>query len=107
MAEADRRRRIEEICDGALDCPSAERDAFVAAQCDGDEGLWRDVQALLAHAAAADRFLEAPVAAVAAHVVGSSTAPELVGHRVGAYTVVGRLGAGGMGDVYRARDTHL
>src|SRR5260370_35204114 len=105
MAEADRRRRIEEICDGALDCPSAERDAFVAAQCDGDEGLWRDGQALLAHAAAADRFLEAPVEPVAAHVVGSSTASELVGQRWGAYPVVGRLRAGGRGSRDRARAT--
>src|SRR5476651_2294516 len=107
MSEADRRRRIEEICDGALDCDPTERDAFVAAQCDGDEGLWRDVQSLLAHEAAADRLLETPVAALAAHVVGSSMAPELIGHRVGAYTVLGPLGAGGMGEVYRARDTQL
>ena len=29
------------------------------------------------------------------------------GQRIGAYTVVSSLGAGGMGEVYRARDTNL
>ena len=30
-----------------------------------------------------------------------------VGHRIGRFEVVGSLGAGGMGEVYRARDPHL
>src|SRR5687768_18510014 len=30
-----------------------------------------------------------------------------VGQRIGVYEVIGSLGAGGMGEVYRARDTRL
>ncbi len=31
----------------------------------------------------------------------------MIGHKLGHYTVVERIGAGGMGEVYRARDEHL
>ena len=32
---------------------------------------------------------------------------DLIGAQLGAYSIIGRLGAGGMGEVYRARDTKL
>jgi Tol biopolymer transport system component len=36
-----------------------------------------------------------------------STTPSLAGHRFGVFEVQGLMGAGGMGEVYRARDTRL
>jgi hypothetical protein len=111
----DRRARVEAICDAALDRDPGERSAFVAEACGGDEELRREVEALLRQAQASERFLSHPVGAVAAEVFadaghdaasGSGGAP-LIGRRLGVYEVLSLLGAGGMGEVYRARDTML
>ena len=69
MTDPERRRRIEELCDAALDRDAGERAAFVAAACGDDEALRREVEALLAHAQTAEGFLEAPIGEVAAHVL--------------------------------------
>ena len=48
-----------------------------------------------------------PALAVAAPMVSDPHGASLVGRRLGVYQVLAPLGAGGMGEVYRARDTRL
>jgi serine/threonine-protein kinase len=107
VTDAERRRRVEHVCDAALDRDPRERAAFVMAACGGDEALRREAEALLAHAQAAEGFLAAPIGAVAAHVLGEEPVASLLGRHVGAYQIVSHLGTGGMGEVYRARDATL
>jgi serine/threonine protein kinase/Tol biopolymer transport system component len=94
---ADRDSEIERICQAALDCLAADRAALLRRECGGDETMRREVEGLLAFEASAERFLET---AANAQVLA-------VPSRIGPYNIVAILGTGGMGDVYRARDTVL
>jgi Tol biopolymer transport system component len=87
-----------------LERPRAERGAFLAAACGDDDALRQDVESLLAYDAASAPFLEQPAAVVLAAGIAHA---EVVNRQLGPYTILSPLGAGGMGEVYRARDTKL
>jgi serine/threonine protein kinase len=103
----ERWRRVEELYHAALARDQRDRAAFLAHECDGDEALLREVNSLLAQPASGRGFLESPAVAVAAQMVSDIGGSALTGKRLGAYEVHARIGAGGMGEVYRARDTKL
>ena len=95
---------VDGLFEAALEQPSDERAAFLDEACAGDETLRREVESLLAHERDAGQFLEGPALQLMADGVGQHS---LVGRQFGAHCIVGLLGTGGMGEVYRARDTKL
>src|SRR5262245_47893344 len=100
----DRWATIERIYQAALALPVEERTAFLAEACVGDEELRRDVESLLAQQASADAVFTRGAALAAAGLVTDVRCSVLTGQRLGAYQILAPIGAGGMGEVYRARD---
>ena len=102
----DKEREAARICEAALDRPASERDALILKECAGDNELRREVESLLRQLSKADEFLQRPAMEEAAAQAMALHAL-VVGQQVGPYQIQGRLGAGGMGEVYRAHDTKL
>jgi eukaryotic-like serine/threonine-protein kinase len=94
------------LFEAALEQNPGERAAFLREACVGNEALRQEVESLLAHASGAKDFLERP----ALDLVGrqpSEQPPSLVGRQFGTHRIIGRLGSGGMGEVYRAHDSKV
>src|SRR5438105_5774631 len=103
----ERWEQVAQLHRAALEHGASERTAFLQEACAGDEGLRREVESLLAYEKQAEAFMESPALEIAAKKIAQDQTRSLLGQRLGSYQVLSLLGAGGMGEVYRAHDTKL
>jgi len=106
-------REIDRVLKAALACdPEARRD-LIARECEGDASLRYEVESLLHASSCADEFLDAPLVQLDRFEprrlddgARSSDRDSQIPKHIGAYRIIRRLGAGGMGVVYLAEQAN-
>lgn len=106
MADA-KWQKVREIFDSALRHKPEERRRFVNEVCGDDKTLFAEVESLLSSHDSAESFMETPAVAEVAHMIEIETKKLEAGKRFGHYEIIEQIGAGGMGEVYLAKDTRL
>jgi eukaryotic-like serine/threonine-protein kinase len=102
---SERFQQIEQIYHAALELEPDERERYLASVCGQDIELKREVESLLASLAEAENFIETPPDHLAAAMIAERHGKSMIGRMLSDYRIDSLIGAGGMGEVYRAYDT--
>ena len=94
---------VKALFAAALALPRDERAAYLVLEAAGDPALIAEVQSLLDSHEQPGTFLDTVAHEYRLQAFAVSAAvPSRIGERIGAYRIAGMLGAGGMGDVFKA-----
>jgi TolB-like protein len=121
--DSDWWNKVEEAYHAARELSGDERSRFLASACGPDAGLRRQIEVLIQQDENPDSFLNTrsvreKLDDASANAIHSSASEQMTGEvetasgptagtRLGPYQILGPLGEGGMGKVFRARDTRL
>ena len=99
--------RVGRLFRDALELPGDERSSFLSRSCDGDPALRSEVESLLSYEAVGHAAIDGSAVEAVGRAMAVEQSCSWAGRQVSHYRVLSRLGGGGMGEVYRARDIRL
>jgi serine/threonine protein kinase/TolB-like protein len=100
-------QKVKEVFDAALRQEPDVRQNYINEACGHDKDLLSEVESLVSSFDKVDGFLETPAVAQFADIIESDTKTLEAGTRFGHYELIEQIGAGGMGEVYLAKDKKL
>jgi serine/threonine protein kinase/TolB-like protein len=107
MVPNARWQQVEGLFLAAVELPPGDRAAFLDEHCEGDPELRAEIESLVQSADMAPEFLDRPILDSVKKIVEEPPSTLAPHTRVAEYEIVSLLGAGGMGQVYLARDARL
>lgn len=103
MTTRDEYGRLKDAFIAAIEAPPEDRDALIASHCAGNESMSDELREMVRlHGATSAGLTEVPASAAVSLLAADEHGPLRPGLRVGAYTIVSRIGSGAMGIVYEA-----
>src|SRR3954451_8603633 len=100
-------KQIEEIFAHATALDAEDKERYLSSACAKDPSLREEIESLISSHEEDSPFMKKPILDVGLHLMATEGGIVSLGERVAQYTIVSRLGSGGMGVVYLAIDSRL
>lgn len=103
----ERWKKITKVYHSALEFEPEAREEYLARACGEDTTLRREVESLLDADASAGDFISDNAYRRVGEILGDQEVTLTEGKEIGHYTILRKIGIGGMGEVYLAHDNKL